>query len=67
MEKLYKILHKKLWIEVSPSIDQYDNEWMVAIYKRSEGKWYAELTKDGFRTAQDAYDWAFAQVDSYEI
>lgn len=67
MEKLYKILHDRLWIEVSPSIDQYDNEWIAAIYKRTEGKWQAELTRGEFRTAQDAYEWAFVQVESYEI
>jgi len=67
MEKLYKILNNKLWIEVSPSIDTHNNEWIVAIYKRSQGKWIAELTRGEFRTAQDAYEWAFGQVESYEF
>ena len=67
MEKLFKILQKKLWIEVSPAIESEDNNWIVAIYKRSEGIWTAELTKDGFRTAQDAYDWAFGQVEKNEL
>jgi hypothetical protein len=67
MEELFKLLNNKLWIEVSPSLDTKDNEWIAAIYKRSDGKWLAELTKGDFRTVQDAYIWAFAQVESYEI
>ena len=67
MEKLFKLLRNKLWIEVSPSLGTEDNEWIVAIYKRQSSQWNAELTKGGFRTVQDAYDWAFGQIESYEI
>jgi hypothetical protein len=67
MEKLFKILQNKLWVEVSPAIDTHENEWIAAIYKRKNSKWIAEMTKGEFRTAQDAYDWALGQVESYEI
>lgn len=63
MEKLFNILNKNLWIEVTPSIDTKDDEWVVAIYKRKNSEWMPELTEGGFRTAQDAYIWAFGQVD----
>tara|TARA_R110000744_G_scaffold3594_1_gene13535 strand:+ start:4049 stop:4252 length:204 start_codon:yes stop_codon:yes gene_type:complete len=66
MEKLFNILKKNLWIEVSPSMDTKSNEWIAAVYKYKEGEWMPELTEGNFRTAQDAYLWAFGQLDNYE-
>jgi hypothetical protein len=63
MDRLLKLQHRGLWIQVSPLASR--GMWICAIYKEVRGYWVTEETKSGFETPDEAYEWAFVNIHKH--
>ena len=45
------------WLNITPLARLDPEEWIVGVLKKGKKAWITETCKDGFTTAQDAYDW----------
>tara|TARA_Y100000310_G_scaffold344470_1_gene457411 strand:+ start:6599 stop:6793 length:195 start_codon:yes stop_codon:yes gene_type:complete len=63
MERLFS-LKDKYWIHVSPLARINPEEWIVSINKKGKVSWITDVCKGGFSTPEEAYDWAFEEIEN---
>ena len=55
--KNFKPIPEGWWLNITPLARLDPEEWIVGVLKRGKKSWITEMSKGGFATAQDAYDW----------
>ena len=45
------------WLHVSPLARLHPEEWILGVLKRGKKSWITEISKGGFSTADEAYEW----------
>jgi len=63
MDELRIMLKKGYWVQVSPMARTNPEEWILAIYKKGKKNWTTETCKSGFNSPEEAYEWAFKEVN----
>lgn len=59
----FKGIPEGWWLNITPLARLDPEEWIVGVLKRGKKAWITEMSKGGFATAQDAYDWGIEFIN----
>ena len=63
VDTTFKGIPEGWWLNITPLAGLDPEEWIVGVLKRGKKAWITEMSKGGFATAQDAYDWGIEFIN----